>query len=58
MLKLIVAFVFMLFIMTVLEAIAEIAACHRDKKEIFPRVWWIPAIIGGIWMFLFIWIIT
>jgi len=43
----IISIAFILFIMTTLEAIATI----KINKCIHPRTWWVPAIIGGIWLF-------
>lgn len=43
---------FILFIMTLVEAIADIMFMLKHNKYIPPHKWWAPAIVGGIWFFL------
>jgi len=40
---------FVLFIMTLVEAVADIIWRVKNNKYIPAHKWWAPAIVGGVW---------
>jgi hypothetical protein len=43
---------FILFVMLFIEAFATMIYNSKNNKYLGAHIWWVPAIIGGVWFYL------